>query len=251
MNIEKRTVRFADLMTVSVINSCKNMSTAEKDDRWYSREELDTFREDVKAYVKLLSKSGEYIVKKPSISFRDCVRTSVNAIVVTPDSCSGSITRNDATPEAIELRERTRGLEHRFDVERQRNKCISRIAVVEAQRRIRVRARTDLDPAIHLAMIASKFSSWANEIALQTARMDASDAYPPPGFKQPPTETVTESRNYRREEAFVAHRKKARISYDSFAACIRPCDALIGEQILRRKNVMNVNQSPVFVSGCI
>lgn len=233
--MKKRAVRFADQKIVTTIDSCDIMGATEKSGIWYSRIELDTFKEDAKSYVKCLKKSGEHSVKKFYISFQACLRTA-NAI--SPSSFDRA-TAYESTPKAIELREITRGLEHRFDGERPKNKYIARIAVLEAQRRIKVRAmqtqKTNLDPAIHLSIIASRFSRWAKEIALETGKMDASDAYP-----SVPKPTEQETRYQCSGGGYVAHRKKARISLHG-PACIRLNDSIIGEQIMRRKNIIAVN----------
>jgi hypothetical protein len=103
-----------------------------------------------------------------------------------------------------------------------------------------------MDPAIYLSVIASKFSRWAKEIALVTGEMDASDAYPT--FVN--TTTQEAKSQCRKEEIFVAPRKKARMSLDG-PGLITMNRPIIGEDICRRKNIMNVCQQPVLVSVVI
>jgi len=232
-SIEKLSVRFASQKTVTKIDSCYNMDTSEKDDTWYNREEIEKFREDVRARAKFLKKSGEHAVDTSFLSFRESLERA-NTIV--PYS---SVTRAFASsPESIKQREITRGLEHKIDIERPKNKYIARLAVLEAQRRLKlcVRKTNKQNSVIHLSLIASKFSRWAKEIALAAGEMDASDAYPTTSNLAFGIQS-----QFEKQELQKAPRKKARTGMNS-ARLVVMNTPIAGEEILRRKNDVNLNQ---------
>mmetsp|Transcript_21230 Transcript_21230/g.27932 ORF Transcript_21230/g.27932 Transcript_21230/m.27932 type:complete len:202 (-) Transcript_21230:110-715(-) len=73
-----------------------------------------------------------------------------------------------SNPKQMESNE-TRGLEHRISLERQKQKFLTTRAVLKAQERYQ--------NADQLALIASKCSSWAKQVALVTATKDFCSAY--------------------------------------------------------------------------
>mmetsp|Transcript_21019 Transcript_21019/g.29671 ORF Transcript_21019/g.29671 Transcript_21019/m.29671 type:complete len:208 (-) Transcript_21019:82-705(-) len=67
------------------------------------------------------------------------------------------------------LSNETRGLEHRISLERQKHKFLTTRAILKAQERYQSTEQ--------LAMIASKCSSWAKQVALVTGTKDFCSAY--------------------------------------------------------------------------
>jgi len=255
-----KAVRFATQKTVKLIGSCSDMSTTEKRNVWYNREEMNKFREDAKHCAKCLKKSRVQRAVETSFltSFRESLVAPQSTNAATKHSCSStaadSITRafeSSTLGYTIDQREKKRGLEHIVDMERLQIRCISRLVVLKAQERLKAtnRVNDDDDAAIQLSMIASKFSRWAKEIAQLTGKMDAFDAYTTDFNIVVTTQETTNLQYYGKEETCVAQpQKKARIRLEGPGfTTMKP---IIGEEILRRKNAINIGQQQaVLVSG--
>lgn len=226
-SIGKLPVRFASHRTVTIIDSCYNMEVSEKDETWYNRNEINKFREEVKTHVHRLKMSGEHATGALFPSFRESLkRASANLEL---ESVAEPLV---SSPESIRKREMMRGLEHKINNERLKIRHIARLAVLEAQRRLKLGAQdTKQNPVLYLSFVASKFSKWAKEIALEAGKKDASDAYP----------TTSSSPHEKRQPQFVEEQsqkpcqKKARTGMNS-ARLIEVKLSIPGGDILRRKN---------------
>ena len=178
---EKRSVRFCDFATVSYVRPCSTMNGSEKKDVWYDCDELDSFRKNARVDAKVALSSGMSPTSENCQKFGSdlFLRSLSNPNLDFSELHINSI--KTCSQEVIDYREQIRGLEHRLNNERQRNRHITRLATLEAQRRLRKKAARQNkscpdDPdafAASLAKVSCKFSKWAREIAHQTGVEDA------------------------------------------------------------------------------
>jgi len=118
------------------------------DDRtelWYQQEELVRFKDDVMNLCRKLR--GEYAIENQPL-----LDTNMDLVLQAKNCCA-------------------RGLENLVSTERQRNRFLATKTIVEAQERY--------ENPEQLAIIASKCSAWAKEVALCTGCQDFYQVYNP------------------------------------------------------------------------
>lgn len=190
---KKHRVRFSEFSTFTLVTPCSTMSEHQKKDVWYDSDELELFRENARIDAKVASSSAPYCQGGTSTYgggiggdlYRLCLSSNPNNLDFSQLHMDSIKT---CSPETMDFRAQIRGLEYRVNNERQRNRQITRCAILEAQRRLRKKAaqRNILcsdNPdafAASLARVSCKFSKWAREIARQAGINDAYVANQPP-----------------------------------------------------------------------
>lgn len=144
---QRRIKRVTFLMAeiVSTVTPSSEMTDSHRSELWYKLSDLADFKTHARELCKTI---------------RECDAICDNPIL-------------DASVD-LELGRRSecaRGFEHRISTERQKNKFLAMRAIIKAQQRFKSPER--------LAVIASKCTAWAKEIALCTGYQDFYKAYNP------------------------------------------------------------------------
>jgi len=137
-----RRVSFEKAEIVGEVISCSSMTAEERDELWYHQSSLSQFKTEARELCRRIRDVD--VGSQPLLD----------------------VARVDTTAAAC-----TRGLEHRASIERQKNKFLAMRAILKAQARY--------EKSEQLAMVASKCTAWAKEIALCTGYQDFYYAYNP------------------------------------------------------------------------
>lgn len=137
-----RRVAFEKAEIVGEVTPCSFMSEDERNELWYHQSDLNQFKTEARELCRRIRDLDED--RQPLM---DVARGDIGC-----DDC-------------------TRGLEHRVSIERQKNKFLAMRAVLKAQARY--------NKPEQLALVASKCTAWAKEIALCTGYQDFYCAYNP------------------------------------------------------------------------
>ena len=173
---KKRNVRFSPSTQVVHVCPCSEMSKMNKNEIWYDCDELLRFRRSAKETARFFQVSGKLLsYDNPSDTARDLFRLSLSNPNLDFSVLQKSQKRK-FDEKSIEYHGQVRGLEHRINLQRQRNRYITRQAILEAQRRLKLKAARKKKSfsyyADSLADVAGKFSRWAREIARETGIKD-------------------------------------------------------------------------------
>lgn len=141
-----RRVSFAKTEFVYTAASSSLMCDSERHGLWYQRTDLNKFKKEARFLSRRL-RSCDAVMEQPLLD-----------------------TRLDVAMEAAG-NECARGLEHRISMERQKNKYLAMRAIIKAQQRYQTPEQ--------LAVVASKCTAWAKEVALCTGYQDFYQAYNP------------------------------------------------------------------------
>mmetsp|Transcript_27703 Transcript_27703/g.45991 ORF Transcript_27703/g.45991 Transcript_27703/m.45991 type:complete len:238 (+) Transcript_27703:77-790(+) len=141
-----RRVSFDKAEVVSTVAPSSLMSVSERHGLWYQQTDLSKFKEDARDLCRQI-RNCDGVIEQPLLD-----------------------PRLDAALEAAG-NECARGLEHRISMERQKNKYLAMRAIVKAQQRYQTPEQ--------LAVVASKCTAWAKEVALCTGYQDFYQAYNP------------------------------------------------------------------------
>eukprot|EP00957_Ditylum_brightwellii_P048741 3698210-Ditylum_brightwellii.AAC.1 len=147
----KQGVQFnPNVIIISFTNlpAASDMTVKEKKSAWYSTNEITTFRNNVREASRIIRQRNR----------------------------SDNIVHRPQHENLSKRGECSRGLEHRISSERQANKCIAMCLIMECQRRHRRSAAaptgTKADLESQLAIISSRLSQQAKDVALSAARED-------------------------------------------------------------------------------
>lgn len=205
----RRSVRFSKEDEVHVLpgSGREEEEIINGNEIWYSREDLDKFRDnarkEAKAFLKVIYLEAKDNLQQKqdypgeslgifeygdasAISFRD----SLSREDFTDSSSSSS--NNEIIPKDMDVsqysscidyfhrRENIRGLEHRLNYDRYRYRKITMMAVLEAQRRLKEKKNTSdkegkekpKDFSRQLSMVSSRFSRWSRALAQRIGAMD-------------------------------------------------------------------------------
>lgn len=141
-----RRVSFLKAEVVSNVALASSMSDTERVELWYQQTDLNRFKEDARDLCRQI-RNCDAVIEQPLLD-----------------------TRLDVALEAAG-NECARGLEHRISMERQKNKYLAMRAIIKAQQRY--------ETSEQLAVVASKCTAWAKEVALCTGYQDFYQAYNP------------------------------------------------------------------------
>ena len=137
----KKRVRFHEARVVSLLVPVSEMSQNERDELWYHTSELDAFKTQARNQCRDMR-----------------VRCALQLM--------------SPVQQEQHYQESSRGLEHRICLERQKNKVLAIRCTLKAQIRFH-------NNPMHIAMVATKCTSWAKEVALVEASRDFCDVYHP------------------------------------------------------------------------
>jgi hypothetical protein len=164
------------------------MDDAERRELWYQQADLNRFKEEARDLCRQI-RSWDAVVEQPLLD-----------------------TRLDVALEAAG-NECARGLEHRISMERQKNKYLAMRTIVKAQQRYGTPEQ--------LAVVASKCTAWAKEVALCTGYQDFYQAYNPalvhlvpssPTVKFPRLSRKRESTTSSSDEELPSRKKRRTLS---------------------------------------
>eukprot|EP00542_Grammatophora_oceanica_P018444 CAMPEP_0194033216 /NCGR_PEP_ID=MMETSP0009_2-20130614/5983_1 /TAXON_ID=210454 /ORGANISM="Grammatophora oceanica, Strain CCMP 410" /LENGTH=237 /DNA_ID=CAMNT_0038673863 /DNA_START=68 /DNA_END=781 /DNA_ORIENTATION=+ len=144
-NVGRRRPRRVSFEAVEVVGVCEAssaMTDKERSELWYQQQDLSQFKSDIRETCKTLKSN----TNESALLDMQLVRSGRDS------SC-------------------TRGLEHRVSMERQKNKYLCLKAVLKAQ--------TRYTKPEQVALVASRCSAWAKEVALATGHQDFYMAYNP------------------------------------------------------------------------
>ena len=195
-------VRFSPSVTTNTVDPHSSLTETEKQDIWYNFEELSKFRRNAQDDAALAQSKCPVGDHTSDLCFLNSLKRTHQGF----PRYSGFTLWNQyqksqdclPTKDCLERLEQTRGLEIRINPERLRNRHISRLAVLEVQRRLKARtameeaklasvcntspvhkkniSKSRYDEQMNIAKIARRFSGWAREIALRVGQMDAAAA---------------------------------------------------------------------------
>jgi hypothetical protein len=143
--VPKKSVSFEKAEIVALITPSSEMPDSHRHELWYQQIDLDEFKNNARHLCRQI-RDCDAVIDQPMLD------TRIDIALATENHCA-------------------RGLEHRISLERQRNKFLTMRAVLKAQQRY--------DSPDKLAIIASKCTAWAKEIALCTGYQDFYQAYNP------------------------------------------------------------------------
>eukprot|EP00540_Astrosyne_radiata_P011444 CAMPEP_0116844882 /NCGR_PEP_ID=MMETSP0418-20121206/12948_1 /TAXON_ID=1158023 /ORGANISM="Astrosyne radiata, Strain 13vi08-1A" /LENGTH=213 /DNA_ID=CAMNT_0004475911 /DNA_START=123 /DNA_END=764 /DNA_ORIENTATION=+ len=135
-------VSFEKVEVVGCVPPSSTMSQERRNELWYPQADLAQFKNDARDLCRRIRHSNAEQQPLLDVPHMDCTKADC-----------------------------TRGLEHRASVERQRNKFLAMRAILKAQSRC--------SQPEQLAVVASKCTAWAKEIALCTGYQDFYFAYNP------------------------------------------------------------------------
>jgi hypothetical protein len=146
MNLRRvKRVSFDKAEVVATVAPASEMSLDERCGLWYQNNELENFKDNARDLCRQI-RNCDLVEEQPMLDPR------LDVVLETEDQCA-------------------RGLEHRISMERQKNKYLTGRAIIKAQKRY-------TDPE-QLAVVASKCTAWAKEVALCTGYQDFYQAYNP------------------------------------------------------------------------
>ena len=143
--VPKKNVSFERAEVVAIITPSSEMPDSYRHELWYQQIDLDEFKNNARNLCRQI-RECDALIDQPMLD------TRIDIALESENHCA-------------------RGLEHRISVERQRNKFLAMRAVLKAQQRY--------DSPDVLAVIASKCTAWAKEVALCTGYQDFYQAYNP------------------------------------------------------------------------
>lgn len=140
-----RRVSFEKAEVVATVPPSSAMSDNVRNELWYQQTELTQFKNDARDLCRQI-RGCDAVAEQPLLD------TRLDLALEPQNDCA-------------------RGLEHRISMERQKNKYLAMRAIVKAQQRYQT--------AEQLAIVASKCTAWAKEVALCTGYQDFYQAYNP------------------------------------------------------------------------
>uniref|UniRef100_A0A7R9VHM9 Uncharacterized protein n=1 Tax=Pseudictyota dubia TaxID=2749911 RepID=A0A7R9VHM9_9STRA len=208
----KKTVRFSsDPSSVAVVvdtvpSRSDIMAAGAASSVWYSPRELDQVRERARETARRLAirKMTAANKRTTSSSFTDGESSSTSS----PPASSKPQTPAPTSEEEDEDLSCARGFELRLCPLRQRRRALAHGATLEYARRQQQKKKNQcdastsadlIDPSVRLALVSSKLSRWAREVALSSGHSDFLDAYDVFRAVLPPPRTIEE---ISREHAF-------------------------------------------------
>jgi len=207
---QKGGVKFSNCSIIQFVSPCSIMTEDEKKNIWYDNNDLVSFRSNAKEEARDFSLAGESLcydhsrAEIPNLFLNSLSNPKLDFSVLYTNRS------NAKSEKLLKYEEQIRGLEHKIDMERQRNRYISRKAVLEAQKLFKKKAsRTNVSYFKYTESLAStsrKFSRWAREIAHHSGVKDEQSAYPL-------SSNINE--NGRRTETIDKEKKKIRCQQQS------------------------------------
>ena len=142
---EVKKVSFDITEIVAFITPSSEMPDSYRHELWYQQIDLDEFKNNARILCRQI-RDCDAVIDQPILDAR------IDVALESENHCA-------------------RGLEHRISLERQRNKFLAMRAVLKAHQRY--------GSPDKLAVVASKCTAWAKEIALCTGYQDFYQAYNP------------------------------------------------------------------------
>lgn len=203
----RRSVRFSQEDEVHVLPGSGREEEEEEmingNEIWYSREDLDKFRDNARKEAKDFLKVIYLEAKKDNLEqkqdypgeslgifeYGDASAISFRDSLSREDFTDSSSTKDEIIPKDMDVsqysscidyfqrRENIRGLEHRLNYDRYRYRKITMMAVLEAQRRLKEKKSASdeekaKDFSRQLSMVSSRFSRWSRALAHRIGAMD-------------------------------------------------------------------------------
>jgi len=140
-----RRVAFLKAEVVATLPPASEMSDSYRLELWYQQTDLNTFKNNARDLCRQI-RECDAVPDQPLLD------TRLDIALEQENDCA-------------------RGLEHRISIERQKNKYLAILAILKAQQRY--------ETPEQLAIVASKCTAWAKEVALFTGYQDFYQAYNP------------------------------------------------------------------------
>jgi len=134
---------------------------------WYNNEELSKFRKNAQEDAASVNLKCPVREHTNDLSFLKSLKRTHQGF---PAMVFSDMVVFEEYTQRLEI---TRGLEIRINPERLKNRYISRLAVLEIQRRLKKKSsKSAIEAQANIAKIAMRFSGWAREIALRVGQID-------------------------------------------------------------------------------
>lgn len=181
MNSKKRSratatssVTFAPTITVQPIDKLAT-TTEEKANLYYSKADMATFNQEVKAIRSIVKKQAQHLITTDKDANASSASTSATA--------TGGII---LSPQRLEADPALRGLELHLLSTRVKNKILAQKALLKYQKGLAAScnnsnshstSKSDEERAQCLAAASQRLTAWSTQVALETARFDSLQAF--------------------------------------------------------------------------